>query len=206
MKTKTIFDKQKYQRISEENWRGEFNLKQALKLLNEEGMPTDLDFLKSITKDEDAFRQWIVEQQRQRLSGGFVTSAERDVIIQGFRDLFEKLNPAIQSLRSSMNTSLVLVADGDSVKNDAEAVEKKQREQATITIDADKADEYYKIFKRVIDAHKDLCQHEEDKGYFPQSTFLRFHEFTPFGWEYEHNADVSEERFTEIHKYKFIKK
>lgn len=201
-----IFDKQLYERISDHNWLAEFNLKKALQLLNEEGMPTTLDFLQTITKDEDSLHSWVVEQQRARLSGAFVTSAERDVIITGFRNLYDKLNPALQSLRSSMNSSLVLKSDGDSVINDAKAVDKKQREQATLTIDADKCDAYYQVFLKLIMAHQELVQYEKDNGYFPQSTELKFNELTNFGWHYANEGTVMEDLFATIHRHKFLKK
>lgn len=196
-----VFDSQLFDRTSQSNWLGEFNLKAALEQLRAEGLPTSLDFINEICATPQSFTDWVIAQQRKRLSGDYMLTSERDAIIQGFRDMYDRLSPKIEALRGSIGSSLVLKAKGDTVVNDTKALEAKQKANATIEINTELASEWYSKYRAVIDAHKSLMAFEEKKGFV--SMDLRFNEMVAsFNWAYQREREISEDLFIEIMKYR----
>lgn len=195
---KEVFDNRLFDKLSENDWLHEYNLREALEQLRQEGMPTDLQTIETLTKTEDSLREYIVGLQRQRLSGGFIPVTEREIVVQAFRDLYDRLDKKIAALRSSLHSGLILKADGDSVAIDTEAVEAKKRKQATIKIDEKKAQEYYDQFMKLVDAFKALKAFEDDRNYPHIVVRLEFHELYQLGHSLAREGTVSEETFVYV--------
>lgn len=192
---KLIFDRTVYDKLDDRSWWHKEAFKDAIKQLQEEGLPTTLEFIQKITKDEDSLKNFINEEQRKRLSGGFVPNAERQFVHEAFVGLYERLQKKINDLRNALNGSLVIKADGDSVSIDEDAMEAKLRKAATIEIDAAKAETYYAKFMNVITAWQSLCEYEK-KNNFPQIIRrLEFHDLIPFDFPLGRDGTISESTF-----------
>jgi hypothetical protein len=202
---KEVFDQRIYDRFSDGNWQREYDFEAAIKQLEIEGFPTALEFIREITKDDDSFKNHINELQRQRLSGGFVPKGEREMVHQAFSDLYERLAKKIASLRSSLNSGLVIKAEGDTVVIDKTATDELMRKKATIEIDTKKGLEYYAKFIAVIDAHKELREYEKANG-MPDTIQLNFNDQTPFGFELNMGGTITEDTFANVMRYSLQKK
>ncbi|MCE5205667.1 MAG: hypothetical protein LLF80_06135 [Porphyromonadaceae bacterium] len=190
----TIFDQRLYDQLEEGTFNARYNLNQALEQLRLEGFPTDLQTIRELTKDEDSFKNYIVKLQRERLSGGFIPITEREIVIQAFSDLYDRLAGKIQSLRSSLQTSLILKEDGSTVVADEDAMQEKLVEKATVRIDTKRAQAYYDKLIALINAHKELTSHEKKNG-FDRLVTLKFNDMYPFSFPLERDGTVSEEVF-----------
>jgi hypothetical protein len=71
--------------------------------LKKEGLPTTLEFIQKITSTDDAFKDFVNEQLKKRLSGGFVPIGERELVHQAFSDMYERLQKKISDLRNALN-------------------------------------------------------------------------------------------------------
>jgi hypothetical protein len=194
-----ILDERQLERITNNNWLHEFNFKAAIEALQLEGLPTDLAFIQKITATDDAFKNYVIDLQRRRLSGGFVPRDEREMVIKAFSDLYDRLADKISALRSSLNSGLVLKEEAGTVAIDREAMREKQEKQATITIDVKKAKEWHAKLLPVIEAWKELSKYEKDSGLI-ETTQLQFHELIPFGWYIAKEGTVSEDTFVNVLK------
>ena len=202
---KEVFDRRIYDRLHDGNWLHEYNFKDAIDQLEKEGFSATLEFVKQITKDEDSFKNHINELQRQRLSGGFIPKDEREMVHQAFTDLYERLVKKVASLRSSLNSGLVIKAEGDTVVIDKTATDELMRKKATIEIDTKKGLEYYAKFIAVIDAHKALRAYEKENK-FPDTIQLHFNDQTPFGFELNRDGTITEDTFANVMRYSLQKK
>ncbi len=194
-----ILDERQLERITDNNWLHEFNFKAAIETLQLEGLPADLAFIQKITATDDAFKNYVIGLQRQRLSGGFVPRDEREMVIKAFSDLYDRLVGKISALRSSLNSGLVLKEEAGTVAIDREAMREKQEKQATITIDVKKAKEWYSKLLPVVEAWHALSEYEKSNGLI-ETTQLQFHELTPFGWYIAKEGTVSEDTFVNVLK------
>ncbi|MDO5665574.1 MAG: hypothetical protein Q4G63_10010 [Bacteroidia bacterium] len=206
MKDFKIIDDKALEQLKDRRWLHEFNYKAGLEQLRAESMPETLEFIKELTATEDSLKNWVVQQQRKYLADKFIPSDERARVIQSYRDLLDRLEKPVAGLRSLMN-SVDVIPDGDSITINWETTEAKQKEKSTIVIDGEKFNEYYSVFYDLIKAHQKLVAFEKSKQYFPESTSLKFHELVAgLGYDYNTRADVTPERFAEIHKSKLAKK
>jgi hypothetical protein len=192
---KLIFDRTVYDKIDDRSWWHREAFKDAIKQLQEEGLPTTKEFIDMITKDENSLRDFVNEEQRKRLSGGFVPIGERELVHQAFADMYDRLKKKIDDLRNALNGSLVIKAVGDTVEIDEDAMEAKLRAAATIEIDATKGEAYYAKFMNVITAWQSLCEYEK-KNNFPQIIRrLEFHDLIPFDFPLGRDGTISESTF-----------
>ncbi len=192
---KLIFDRTVYDKIDDRSWWHREAFKDAIKQLQEEGLPTTKEFIDMITKDENSLRDFVNEEQRKRLSGGFVPIGERELVHQAFSDMYDRLKKKIDDLRNALNGSLVIKAVGDTVEIDEDAMEAKLRAAATIEIDATKGEAYYAKFMNVITAWQSLCEYEK-KNNFPQIIRrLEFHDLIPFDFPLGRDGTISESTF-----------
>lgn len=192
---KEVFDRTIYDKLDDRSWWHREAFKDAVKQLQEEGLPTTLEFIQKITKDEDSLKNFINEEQRKRLSGGFVPNAERQFVHEAFVGLYERLQKKINDLRNALNGSLVIKADGDSVSIDEDAMEAKLRKAATIEIDATKGEAYYAKFMAVITAWQSLCEYEKKNGLPQIIRRLEFHDLIPFDFPLGRDGTISESTF-----------
>jgi len=192
---KEVFDYLIFDKLDDRSWWHRESFKDAIKQLQAEGLPTTLEFIQKITKDENSLRDFVNEEQRKRLSGGFVPIGERELVHQAFADMYDRLKKKIDDLRNALNGSLVVKADGDSVSIDEDAMQEKLRKAATIEIDAVKGEEYYKKFLTVVNDWQSLCEYEK-KNHFPQIIRrLEFHDLVPFGLPLDRDGTISESTF-----------
>lgn len=192
---KQVFDNLIYDKLDDRAWWHKEAFKDAVKQLKEEGLPTTLEFIQKITKDENSLRDFVNEEQRKRLSGGFVPIGERELVHQAFADMYDRLKKKIDDLRNALNGSLVIKADGDTVEIDEDATEAKLRKAATIEIDAVKGEQYYQKFMEVVSSWQSLCEYEK-KNHLPQLIKrFEFHDLVPFELPLNRDGTISEDTF-----------
>ena len=192
---KLIFDRTIYDKLDDRSWWHKESFKDAIEQLKKEGLPTTLEFIQKITKDEDSLKNFINEQLQKRLSGGFVPNAEREFVHEAFVGLYERLQKKIADLRNALNGSLVIKSVGNTAEIDEAATEEKLRKAATIEIDAVKGEQYYQKFMEVVAAWQSLCEYEK-KNHFPQIIRrLEFHDLVPFGLPLDRDGTISEDSF-----------
>jgi len=192
---KLIFDRTIYDKLDDRSWWHKESFKDAIEQLKKEGLPTTLEFIQKITKDEDSLKNFINEQLQKRLSGGFVPNAEREFVHEAFVGLYERLQKKIADLRNALNGSLVIKSVGNTAEIDEAATEEKLRKAATIEIDAVKGEQYYQKFMEVVAAWQSLCEYEK-KNHFPQIIRrLEFHDLVPFGLPLDRDGTISEDTF-----------
>ncbi|PLB86046.1 hypothetical protein C0T31_07845 [Dysgonamonadaceae bacterium] len=192
---KEVFDYLIFDKLDDRSWWHKEAFKDAVEQLKKEGLPTTLEFIQKITKDENSLRDFVNEEQRKRLSGGFVPNAEREFVHEAFVGLYERLQKKIADLRNALNGSLVIKADGDTVEIDEDAMQEKLKKAATIEIDAVRGEEYYKKFMEVVSAWQSLCEYEK-KNNFPQIIRrLEFHDLIPFDFPLGRDGTISESTF-----------
>lgn len=200
-----VFDQTIYDRFEDSIWSFEYSFKDAIEQLKKKGFPTTLEFVQKITKDDDSFRDYINDLQRQRLSGGFVPKGEREMVHQAFADLYSRLEKKISALRSSLNSGLILKQEGDTVAIDQKATEEVRKQKSTIQIDTKLGLEYYSKFIAVVDAHKQLREYEK-ANQLPESIKLQFFELTTFGWTLNQKGTITEDDFAHGLRYWLQKK
>lgn len=200
----TVFDNRLYEQLEDGIFDAHFNLNQALEQLRLEGFNTDLETIQELTKNEDSFKNYIVKLQRERLSGGFVPVTEKEMVIDAFSQLYERLAGKIKSLRNSLQSSLILKRDGNSVVADEDAMEKRLKEKATLKIDVKKAQAYYDKIINLIDAYKELTAHEKKCGYDKLVTLV-FNALYPFSFPLERDGTITEDAFLYAFRNRFKK-
>ena len=200
----TVFDQRLYDQLEDGVFDAHYNLNQALDQLKAEGFNTDLETIELITKEEDSFKNHIIKLQRERLSGGFVPVTEKEMVIDAFSQLHDRLANKIKSLRNSLQSSLILKKEGDSVVADDVAMEKRLKEKATLKIDVKKAQAYYEKIIKLVDAYKELTAHEKKNGYAKLVT-LTFNNLYPFSFPLERDGTITEDTFLYAFRNRFKK-
>lgn len=192
---KEVFDYLIFDKLDDRSWWHKESFKDAVKQLKAEGLPTTKEFIDMITKDENSLKDFVNEEQRKRLSGGFVPIGERELVHQAFNDMYERLQKKISDLRNALNGSLVVKAVGDTVEIDEDAMEAKLRKAATIEIDAVKGEQYYQKFMEVVTAWQSLCEYEKKNGLPQIIRRLEFNDLIPFELPLNRDGIISEDTF-----------
>jgi hypothetical protein len=192
---KLIFDYTIFDKLDDRSWWHKEAFRDAIEQLKAEGLPTTKEFIDMITKDEDSLKNFINEEQRKRLSGGFVPNAEREFVHEAFVGLYERLQKKIADLRNALNGSLVIKSVGDTAEIDENAMQEKMRKAATIEIDATKGEQYYDQFMKVVTDWQSLCEYEK-KNHLPQLIRrLEFHDLIPLELPLNRDGTISEATF-----------
>jgi hypothetical protein len=192
---KQVFDRTIYDKLDDRSWWHRESFKDAIEQLKKEGLPTTLEFIQKITSTDDALKNFVNEQQKIRLSGGFVPIGERELVHQAFSDMYDRLKKKIADLRNALNANLVIKSDGDSVSIDEDAMNEKLRKAATIEIDATKGEQYYDQFMKVVAAWQSLCEYEK-KNHLPQIIRrFEFHDLIMFELPLDRDGTISEATF-----------
>lgn len=200
----TFFDEKLYEQLEDSSFYGYHSFREAIEQLKAEGFPTTLEFIQEITKEEDSFKNHIIKLQRERLSHGFVPITEREIVVDAFSQLYDRLSTKIASLYNSLKGSLILKKEGDTVVPDDEKMEAKLREQATFKVDVKRAQAYYDAVIPLIDAYKNLCEFEEKNGHL-KLIELKFHELYPLGYHLAQDGTITEDAFLYYFRNKFKK-
>lgn len=192
---KFIFDNLIFDKLDDRSWWLREAFKDAVEQLQEEGLPTTLEFIQMITATDGALKDFVNSEQQKRLSGGFVPIGERELVHQAFNDMYERLQKKISAFRNALNGGLVVKSVGYTVEIDEDALEAKMKKDSTIEIDATKGEEYYGKFMAVITNWQSLCEYEK-KNNFPQIIRqLQFNDLIPFGLALDRRGTVSEDEF-----------
>ncbi|NCD09984.1 MAG: hypothetical protein EOL98_11270 [Negativicutes bacterium] len=155
--------KRKYEQMAEQ-------LPDLLASIGAEGLPTDWEFIESITHNEGAFREWVEEQAKERQKGKFLTVAEIQRNADELNEFYSRLIPYVNEIRRMRIARLPLIPVDDSVAVDMEKVEDLAKKEATTKIDATKMQSYWEQVNKVVEAINDLKGYEEKNG-LPDSTF-----------------------------------
>jgi hypothetical protein len=192
---KQVFDYTIFDKLDDRSWWHKEAFKDAIEQLKKEGLPTTLEFIQKITSTDDALKNFVNEEQRKRLSGGFVPIGERELVHQAFNDMYERLRKKISDLRNALNGSLVIKSDGDSVSIDEDAMQEKLRKAATIEIDVTKAEQYYQKFMTVVNDWQSLCEFEKKNGLPQLIKGFKFHDLIPLELPLNRDGTISESTF-----------
>jgi hypothetical protein len=192
---KLIFDYTIFDKLDDRSWWHKEAFRDAIEQLKAEGLPTTKEFIDMITKDEDSLKNFINEEQRKRLSGGFVPNDEREFVHEAFVGLYERLQKKISDLRNALNGSLVIKSVGDTAEIDEAATEAKLKKAATIEIDATKGEAYYQKFLTVIAAWQSLCEYEKKNGLPQLIRRFEFHDLIPLELPLNRDGTISESTF-----------
>ncbi len=155
--------RKKYEQMSEQ-------LPDLLASISAEGLPTDWEFIDTITHNEGAFREWVEEQGRERQRGKFLTVAEIQRNADELNEFHNRVAPYVNEIRRMRIERLPLVPVDDSVAVDMEKIEDLARKEATTKVDATKMQNYWEQVNKVVEAIGDLRNYEEKNG-LPDSTF-----------------------------------
>lgn len=192
---KEVFDYTIFDKLDDRSWWHREAFKDAVEQLKAEGLPTTKEFIDMITKDEDSLKNFINEEQRKRLSGGFVPNAEREFVHEAFVGLYERLQKKINDLRNALNGSLVIKTVADTVEIDEDAMQEKLKKAATIEIDATKGEQYYQKFMTVISDWQSLCEFEKKSGLPQLIRRFEFHDLIPLELPLNRDGTISEDTF-----------
>lgn len=192
---KLIFDHTIYDKLDDRSWWHKEAFRDAIEQLKAEGLPTTLEFIQKITKDEDSLKDFINKEQQKRLSGGFVPNTEREFVHEAFVGLYERLQKKIADLRNALNANLVIKVVDDTVEIDEAATEAKLKKAATIEIDAVKGEAYYQKFLTVIAAWQSLCEYEKKNGLPQLIRRFEFHDLIPLELPLNRDGTISESTF-----------
>ena len=140
-------------------------LPNLLSALSDEGLPTDLKFLKDITKTDTAFYDFLKAEKEKHLRGSaFIPKDEIQRTERVYNDLYLQLTDEVGELRRMFYAGLPIVEVGGAVTVDAVEVEKLAKERATTFVDADKIQAYWNEVQKVLKAMSDLQDFETKNG------------------------------------------
>ena len=160
-----IFDDALYSRTKQNYMTMADRLPNLLSALSDEGLPTDLKFLKDITKTDTAFYDFLKAEKEKHLRGSaFIPKDEIQRTERVYNDLYLQLTDEVGELRRMFYAGLPIVEVGGAVTVDAVEVEKLAKERATTFVDADKIQAYWNEVQKVLKAMSDLQDFETKNG------------------------------------------
>ena len=161
---KKVFNEQEYsiylRRYSE---MGE-EFKKQVEVLRNEGFTVDVEFIATVTASEEAYKEYIQELSDEQTKGKFFEKNMKKQIEESFHDLYTRTSGAVSFIRYYLNEGLPVVAEGDSVKVDTEAIEKNAKETATYLIDTKSMEAYWAKVEQLTRAFDDLREYEVKNG------------------------------------------
>ena len=159
-----------------------------IQTLESEGIPTDLNTLKDILKDEDSFKKWLFKAEESYIGKiGFLPKEEKKRIHSTFIDLFNRTD----TVRNSLN-GFIFNRQGFEVLQDKEGhlyynIEKarKQLEESNRRFFSDKDKEYFSKLQDVYVAFKELQDFEAKEKYVAFSQSETFNTWMRYGFNTE---------------------
>lgn len=159
-----------------------------IQTLESEGIPTDLNTLKDILKDEDSFKKWLFKAEESYIGKiGFLPKEEKKRIHSTFIDLFNRTD----TVRNSLN-GFIFNRQGFEVLQDKEGhlyynIEKarKQLEESNRRFFSDKDKEYFSKLQDVYVAFKELQSFEAKEKYVAFSQSETFNTWMRYGFNTE---------------------
>lgn len=160
-----IFDDALYSRTKQNYLNMADRLPSLLSALSEEGLPTDLKFLKDITKNDTSFYDFLKAEKEKHLRGSaFIPKEEIERTEKVYNDLYLQLTDEVAELRRMFYAGIPIVEVEGAVAVDAVAIEKLAKERATTFVDAEKIQAYWNEVNKVLKAMSDLRDFETKNG------------------------------------------
>lgn len=160
-----IFDEALYHRTKQNYLTMAERLPDLLSALGEEGLPTNLKFLKDITKNDTSFYDFLQAEKEKHLRGSaFIPKEEIERTERVYNDLYLQLTDEVSELRRMFYAGLPIVEVGGAVTADAAAIEKLAKERATTYVDADKIQAYWNVVNKVLTAMSEIRDFEQKNG------------------------------------------
>lgn len=160
-----IFDEALYHRTKQNYLTMADRLPNLLSALSDEGLSTDLKFLKDITKTDTAFYDFLKAEKEKHLRGSaFIPKEEIERTNRVYNDLYLQLTDEVAELRRMFFSGLPIVEVEGAVTVDADEVEKLAKERATTFVDAEKISAYWNEVNKVLKAMSGLQDFEQKNG------------------------------------------
>ena len=154
---KASFDEEKYRNHREFLMKWGEEISNLRDRLEQEGLPSDREFIEKITADEMALDQFIKEEFQNYLKKiGFIPKGERQRVLENYNVLFYDLKPLVSAASSALQKGIVLEQDGSI---DEKRLEASAREFATTVYDIPVMQEFYQLVceaQTAINALKDF--------------------------------------------------
>lgn len=142
---------------------GEEFIKQV-EVLRNEGFTADVEFIATVTASDEAYKEYIQELSDEQTKGKFFEKTMKKQIEESFLDLYDRTRGAVSQIKHYLSEGLPVIADGDSVKVDSEAIEKNAKETATHAIDTKGMEAYWEKVEQLTRAFDDLREYEVKNG------------------------------------------
>ena len=160
-----VFDNALYSRTKQNYMTMADKLPSLLSALNNEGLPTDLKFLKDITKTDTAFYDFLKAEKEKHLRGSaFIPKEEIQRTERVYNDLYLQLTDEVAELRRMFFSGLPIVEVGGAVTVDAVEIENLAKERATTFVDAEKIQAYWDVVQKVLTAMSAIRDFEQKNG------------------------------------------
>lgn len=160
-----LFDEALYSRTKQNYLTMADRLPGLLSALNDEGLPTNLKFLKDITKTDTAFYDFLQAQKEKHLRGSaFIPKEEIERTERVYNDLYLQLTDEVRELRRMFFAGLPIVEVDGAVTADAVEIENLAKERATTFVDAEKISAYWDEVNKVLTAMNNLQDFETKNG------------------------------------------
>lgn len=160
-----VFDDALYHRTKQNFIDMADRLPSLLSALSEEGLPTDLKFLKEITKTDTSFYDFLKAEKEKHLRGSaFIPKDEIQRTERVYNDLYLQLTDEVAELRRMFFAGLPIIEVDGAVTVDADEVEKLAKERATTYVNAEKIQAYWDEVQKVLKAMSDIQDFETKNG------------------------------------------
>lgn len=180
--------------------------------LSNDDLPTDLDFIKRITKTDNAFQNYVRQSAVEYIGKRFIPIDEKTRIHAVYNELHERLSNGVARLRQYIIDGLPLINTGGVAAVDYGEIERMAQEAATYRVDTDRMAEYYAKVEQVKQAMDELRKYETSNGLpdfmdgnagltYSKDGRLQRSTFDTF-----HKSGGGEELFQEVARNYFLKK
>lgn len=141
----------------------------AVEKLNNEGIPTDYDFIMKLSKytDEDYLEYIKGTFQEYICSLKLVVKAERKRIAALYDEIYTNTLPCVQYIRTAFSKGLFIARGRDGFFSiDRDKMEAEARKRATIEVDTEAMQEYFDLIMSIKAAMKKAGDFEEKHGLY----------------------------------------
>lgn len=180
--------------------------------LGNDDMPIDLDFIRKITKTDNAFQAYVYQSAVDYIGKRFIPIDEKTRIHAVYSELHDRLSNGVARLRQYIIDGLPLVESGGVASVDYGEIERMAQEAATYRVDVDRMGEYYTKIEQVKQAMDELRKYENANGLpdFMDAntglTYSRDGRLQRSNFETFYKSGGGEELFQQVARNYFIKK
>lgn len=171
------------------------NANEHLTKLQTEGIPTQLDVLRTILKNDEAFKEWLTKAESSYIGKlGFIPREEKERVHQSFADLIERTSTTRNVLNGFIYNRYGYQVKQDNNGNlsfDLEKIELDATEDAKKYF-SNEDKEYFDLLQGVVESYKKVKVFEKEHDYVPYTSKESFWQnlkagFSPywfaFSWE-----------------------